>query len=271
MNNWLSFHKYQGTGNDFILFDARESFPKEIETSEVLAAWCHRHTGIGADGVIFLEATNQADFSMRYFNADGKEGSMCGNGSRCATAFAFDLGLIKETGHFVACDGIHECRIHDDQLFSVSIHDVNGVAVRPGGYFVDTGSPHWVKFVPSLEGFPVFEEGRKLRSNPIFGQGGTNVNFVADTDQGLQMATFERGVEAETMACGTGAVAVAMAYYVKMGWAVNHFGISLLVKGGELQVTFRPFHQANGISFSDVWLTGPACRVFSGQVPFPNS
>jgi diaminopimelate epimerase len=222
--------------------------------------------GIGADGLILLESDEETDFTMRYFNADGNEGSMCGNGGRCIVAFAKDLNIISEKGSFKATDGVHSFKVLDDSHFAISLIDVHDIDCKQNGYFINTGSPHWVEFVPDLDGLDVNTKGKKIRFDPIFGQGGTNVNFLAVTENGLEIATYERGVEGETLACGTGVTAAAMAYYLSKGWEVDEFEISLKAKGGILHVGFKPNHEKDIPSFSDVWLSGPAIQVFKGEI-----
>ncbi len=137
---------------------------------------------------------------------------------------------------------------------------------KQNGYFIDTGSPHWVEFVPDLDGFDVYNEGKKIRLDPAFGEGGTNVNFLVDSENGLEIATFERGVEGETLACGTGVTASAMAYYLSKGWQVDKFEVSIKAKGGILHVSFKPNHKSEFTTFTEVWLSGPAMQVFKGEV-----
>jgi diaminopimelate epimerase len=266
MNNTINFYKYHGAGNDFVMVDNRIPAPSDFSTPDLIAHLCHRNFGIGADGFILLENDDVADFKMRYFNADGREGSMCGNGGRCIVAFANDLNVIKKEGSFKAMDGIHLFKVLDNDYFAISLIDVTKIEYKQNGYFIDTGSPHWVEFVPDLDGFDVYNEGKKIRLDPAFGEGGTNVNFLVDAPTGLEIATFERGVEAETLACGTGVTAAAMAYYISKGWQVDLFEVSIKAKGGLLHVSFRPNHDNEIPTFSDVWLTGPAVQVFKGEI-----
>ena len=177
MNNSLSFYKYQGAGNDFVMIDNRIPALFDFNTPDLIAHLCHRHFGIGADGFILLENDEVADFKMRYFNADGNEGSMCGNGGRCIVAFANDLGIIPSEGSFSATDGLHQFKVLDNNGYAISLKNVDKVEVMPNGYFIHTGSPHWVEFVDDLNGFDVHNKGKKIRLDPMFGKGGTNVNF----------------------------------------------------------------------------------------------
>lgn len=266
MNNKFSFFKYQGAGNDFILLDHREKQFNKILEPKLIAHLCHRHFGIGADGLILLEMDQGVDFVMKYFNSDGEEGSMCGNGGRCIVAFANDLGIANVEGNFKAADGIHQYKVLDNNEFSISIKDVLEVEVRSSGYFLNTGSPHWVEFVDDLNQIDIYNKGKMIRHDVSFGKGGTNVNFLCDTTEGLEIATFERGVEAETLACGTGVTASAIAYYIKNGWKVDDFEVSLQAKGGLLHVNFKPNHDSTIPTFTDIWLTGPAIKVFKGEI-----
>jgi len=266
MNNPLIFYKYHGAGNDFVLIDNRISLPFDFNNPDLIKNLCHRNFGIGSDGLILLEKDDYVDFKMRYFNADGNEGSMCGNGGRCMVAFAHDLNIIKNEGTFKATDGLHHFKVLENNYYSISLKEVTNIQIKPNGFFIDTGSPHWVEFISDLEGFDVYNAGKKIRLDPIFGDGGTNVNFLVDAENGLEVATFERGVERETLACGTGVTAAAMAYYVSKGWQVEEFEVSLKAKGGLLHVSFRPNHDNKVPTFSDVWLTGPAIQIFKGDI-----
>ena len=266
MNNTIPFYKYHGAGNDFIFLDHRDFKSLPALDADQMARLCHRNFGIGADGLILLENDDVADFKMRYFNADGNEGSMCGNGGRCIVAFANDLGIIPSEGSFSATDGLHRFKVLDNNEYAISLKNVDKVEVMSNAYFIHTGSPHWVEFVDDLNGFDVHNKGKKIRLDPMFGKGGTNVNFLVDALTGLEIATFERGVEAETLACGTGVTAAAMAYYVSKGWQVDLFEVSIKAKGGLLHVSFRPNHNNEIPTFSDVWLTGPAVQVFKGEI-----
>lgn len=266
MNNPLTFYKYHGAGNDFILIDARTGQISLLENPSLVSLLCQRNMGIGADGMILLERDQETDFKMRYFNADGNEGSMCGNGGRCIVAFAHDLNIINVKGSFRATDGIHHYKVLDNHHYAISLIDVRHIEIQSNGYFIDTGSPHWVEFVSDLDGFDVYNKGKKIRFDPIFGPGGTNVNFLSDTENGLEIATFERGVEGETLACGTGVTASAIAYYLSKGWQVDEFEISVKAKGGLLHVGFKPNHEKDIPTFSNVWLSGPALQVFKGEI-----
>ena len=255
----LHFYKYQGCGNDFILFDNRA---KNIQLSnQQVKDLCDRHFGIGADGLMLLELEQGHDFKMVYYNSDGNVSSLCGNGSRCITAFAQTLGVVKNKAHFLAADGPHESVITGGEI-ALKMGDVSSIEDHKDFSFLNTGSPHVVKWVNDLANFDVFNEGRKIRtSEPFNSKGGTNVNFIEQNSEGISIRTYERGVENETLACGTGVTAAAL-----VAASVNKSGsqIGCLVKtmGGDLRVTFKK----NGATFTDIWLIGPAQFVFEGNV-----
>lgn len=250
------FYKYHGTGNDFILIDnTRENF--NDQSKEYIAGLCHRHFGIGADGLILLEHSAMADFKMVYFNSDGHLGSMCGNGGRCATHLAYQLGLVQEQGDFEGPDGLHKFRINKDHI-SISMKNVSHIESFPQGLFVDTGSPHLVCFRDEISTLKVFDQGRRLRDE--FGPSGTNVNFVGVQNGQFSMRTYERGVEAETLSCGTGATAVAVALKEVKG--VTDESITLETLGGKLTVSSTK----KGSEYTKVWLSGPVVYVFKGDL-----
>jgi len=251
------FYKYQGTGNDFVMFqDLEGRFP--LSDRELVARLCDRRFGIGADGLILLRRAADHDFEMVYFNADGNVGTMCGNGGRCAVRFANDLGLIAERTTFLASDGPHEAYLAKG-LVHLKMSDVTEVAEGQGYYFADTGSPHYITFVDQLAAYPVYERGKAIRHSPPFArQGGTNVNFVEEKADFLDLRTFERGVEDETFACGTGATAVALVAALRG----RKSPVPIRVKGGQLQVAFS---QVNG-KFQNIYLIGPATFVFEGTI-----
>lgn len=253
-----TFSKYQGTGNDFIMIDNRDQhFPKQ--NNSLVAELCDRHFGVGADGLILLENDTDADFRMVYYNADGNESTMCGNGGRCIVAFAKRLGLIDGKTTFNAIDGLHHATINNN-IVSLQMIDVNEVKLLEGAIFTDTGSPHHIEQVDSLAGFPVVERGRKIR-NEVYGKEGSNVNFVEQINNNtFQIRTYERGVEDETLACGTGVTAAAIAMHKTKKTNSNH--ITLHVEGGELQVRFD---YKEGV-YTNVILSGPAEFVFQGTI-----
>jgi diaminopimelate epimerase len=256
----LTFYKYQGTGNDFIMIDNRLNiFPKE--NTQFIEQLCDRRFGIGADGLILLENHTTYDFKMVYFNSDGNESSMCGNGGRCLVAFAKQLGIIEATAEFEAVDGYHYAKIIEDELISLQMKDVDRIAVHQDYSFLNTGSPHHVQLVSDLKNLDVKTEGAKIRYSDLYGNAGSNINFVHQLENGIfAVRTYERGVEDETLSCGTGATAVAI--------AMHHVGktksnsIDLQVEGGKLSVQFK---ENNGV-YSDVFLVGPATFVFEGMI-----
>ncbi|MBD3582722.1 diaminopimelate epimerase [Flavobacterium selenitireducens] len=256
----IRFSKYQGTGNDFVVVDNRGlTFPKN--DTGLVAHLCDRRFGIGGDGLLLLENDPDYDFRMVYYNSDGNPGSMCGNGGRCLVAFARNLDVVGETARFIASDGPHFANLFDD-IISLQMKDVASVNVEDGYTFLDTGSPHHIEMVEDLENFDVFGRGSQIRYGSLYGQKGSNVNFVkAEADGSFSMRTYERGVEDETLSCGTGATAVAIAMY-KTGKTASD-RIRLNVKGGQLEVSFA---EKNGV-FTNVFLNGPAKSVFEGTFP----
>ena len=260
----MLFTKYQGTGNDFVLIDDRNNtFPTHNQA--LVTQLCHRRFGIGADGLILLQSHADYDFRMVYFNADGAEGSMCGNGGRCIVRFAHELGLFKARTRFLAVDGEHLAEIDGDEV-RLKMSDVptpsNASVTEPGtSLFLDTGSPHVIQFVERLASYDVVSEGRLLRNDAAFSPGGTNVNFTELlTGDSLFVRTYERGVEDETYSCGTGVTAAALMAHRQHGLSSP---VAIRTPGGNLRVTFTP--DADG-SFTDIYLIGPAQRVFSGNV-----
>jgi len=256
----IPFSKYQGTGNDFILIDNRKSIlsPDDYET---IAKLCDRRFGIGGDGLILLQEKEGFDFEMVYFNADGKESSMCGNGGRCIVAFAKQLGLIKTKATFDAIDGKHEATINDQNYVELKMKNVDAYETDEDAFILDTGSPHYIIFVEDVDDINVFENGQAIRYSERFRKNGINVNFVEKTDQGLIVATYERGVEDETFSCGTGVTAAAIAYFLQHK-SPDRTRVPIQTKGGNLAVHFSPTKD----NFKDVWLCGPATLVFEGSV-----
>ncbi|MFN4144609.1 MAG: diaminopimelate epimerase [Runella sp.] len=253
----IHFHKYQGTGNDFIMIDDRKhTFPV---SQSLIAFLCHRRFGIGADGLILLQKAEGYDFRMVYFNADGREGSMCGNGGRCAVRFAQDLGIFEEGTTFIAIDGEHKAAVCEQEIF-LKMGDVAGITPDGDAFFLNTGSPHYVRFVEDLDNLEVIAEGKAVRYGEVYGPlGGTNANFVEVLDsQSLYVRTYERGVEDETYSCGTGVTACALvaSHHLQMPEPIN-----VRTKGGHLRVSF--VSEDNG-QFSNIYLIGPAIKVFEG-------
>jgi diaminopimelate epimerase len=255
----MKFYKYQGAGNDFVVIDDRaKTFPV---SQEYIAHLCHRRFGIGADGLMLLQADEQYDFRMVYFNSDGTEGSMCGNGGRCLVRFAHDLGVIGDTTTFIAVDGEHEASVRPETI-SLKMIDVSAVERTEQYDFMNTGSPHYVAFVENLSEYPVYEQGKAIRYGEPFGsKGGTNVNFVEVTGQNsLSVRTYERGVEDETYACGTGVTACALAANLRLGF---DNAIDVKVMGGDLRIEFT---KTGENAFENVYLIGPAVKVFEGEI-----
>jgi diaminopimelate epimerase len=254
----ITFNKYQGAGNDFIIIDNRSSNFNPSD-SILINKLCDRRFGIGADGLILISSFSKVDYEMKYFNSDGISGSMCGNGGRCAAHFALKHGIAGEKQRFLAFDGIHEAEVHDD-IVRLQMADVNEFGIIEGNYFVNTGSPHYMIFSDDIDKINVDEKGKSLRWSPKFAPGGTNVNFVQVVDNGLYVRTFERGVEEETLACGTGVTASAIASFL-----AGHFDrqkIKVRTKGGNLEVEFR----IKDNIVTNVWLKGPATFVFEGEI-----
>ena len=256
----ITFYKYHGTGNDFILIDNRKLKVK-LNTKQI-AHLCHRRFGIGADGLMLLQNKKGFDFEMVYYNSDGNESSLCGNGSRCMTAFAKSIGVMKkDKAKFLATDGEHEAEIKKD-IISLHMNDVKKIETHSDYYYLSTGSPHYVKFTSGVKSTDIISEGRSIRYSDRFKKDGVNVNFAEKNGKGIFVRTYERGVENETLSCGTGVTACALASAVKgISTAENSCKISTL--GGELTVHFR---RGKGNSFSDIWLEGPAAFVFKGEV-----
>ena len=256
----IHFYKYQGAGNDFIVVDNRSG--DICLTREQINYLCDRRFGIGADGFMLLQNSDEADFEMVYHNADGQVGSMCGNGGRCIVAFARKLSVISGKTDFVAVDGFHSASINDSgNWVSLKMQDVGNILPTADSYILNTGSPHYVKAVTHLEEMDVFSEGSKIRNSALYKAEGINVNFVSPDNMGYFVRTFERGVEDETLACGTGvtAVALAMAYEKDLRGNIE---TPIRTRGGNLLIRF----QAEGDYFHDIFLEGPAEYVYEGTV-----
>ena len=254
----IHFHKYQGTGNDFVIIDNRELFFPKNDTT-LIKTLCDRKFGIGADGLILLENNASLDFTMVYYNADGRPSSMCGNGGRCITAFAKALTLINDDTLFEAIDGPHSAFIQDGKVH-LKMQDVLTIRRGDDYTFLDTGSPHHIVLADILENVNVKKEGGKIRYGDLYGKAGSNVNFVKQQrDDTFDVRTYERGVEDETLSCGTGVTAVALAMHNTGKTEQTHVYIHTL--GGELEVTFK---YTDGI-YHDIYLIGPAEFVFKGS------
>lgn len=256
MQKTIEFYKYQGTGNDFVMIDNRDlQFPKEKELIERL---CDRRFGIGGDGLILLEDDENSDFRMVYYNSDGNESTMCGNGGRCIVAFAHFLDIFENTATFEAVDGLHEAEIHNG-IVKLKMIDVAGINKDGDHSVLNTGSPHFVQYVEDLEHFKVYDQGNKIRNSATYRNEGINVNFVEETgDHEIFVRTYERGVEDETFSCGTGATAAALVYLKDR----DENMVNVKVLGGNLKV----YAEQHGGSFTEVWLEGPAKQVFRGKI-----
>ncbi len=252
----IDFVKYSGTGNDFILIDDRkEFFPSD--NLQLISALCDRHFGVGSDGLMLIRESKDTDFEMIFFNPDGSK-SLCGNGSRCSVHFARSLGLTREQGSFVTTDGVHHYKMLSDNEIAIDMKPPSGAEKIDDFDFLNTGSPHLIVYTDDLESKDVYSEGQRLRSIPPFNQEGTNVNFVSDLgNDKIEMRTYERGVENETLSCGTGVTAAAL--NLKRDELGNHL-VSVGTKGGDLRVHFKTLE--NG--FSDIWLEGPVLKIFEG-------
>lgn len=253
----FTFYKYQGTGNDFVIIDNRsDHFAKD--NVGLIERMCHRRFGIGADGLMLLENHPTADFKMVYYNSDGRIGSMCGNGGRCMVHFANYLGIISEKTHFEASDGMHTATIKDNGV-SLKMADLSEIVVSKDSIFLNTGSPHHVEMVNELKEYDVFTKGRRIR-NEKYGEVGSNVNFVEQLgESSFAVRTYERGVENETLSCGTGVTAVAIAMYETEKTKSNSIGLQ--TQGGQLNVRLN---KEQGV-YKDIYLEGPAEQVFKGR------
>ncbi len=260
----IHFHKYQATGNDFVLIDNRRgeySFSKEQ-----IVKICDRRFGVGADGLILIERHATLDFNLIYFNSDGSQ-SLCGNGSRAAVVMAAELGVIKSKAKFNAYDGAHEAELLDKEVVRLKMNDVDQVEKSGNEFFINTGSPHHLRFVKETNSYPVVEEGKKIRYSEVYAPNGTNANFIQLLGKNrIAVRTYERGVEDETFSCGTGVTAAALASSL-LGYTSP---VHVKVQGGELSVEFRATHSGPSGSlrtaFQDIFLTGPAKMVFQGDL-----
>ncbi|AQW91823.1 diaminopimelate epimerase [Elizabethkingia anophelis] len=252
----MEFYKYQGTGNDFVMVDNRDlTFPK---STSLIAQLCDRRFGIGGDGLILLENDDQYDFRMVYYNADGNESTMCGNGGRCLVSFAHFLNIFENKTSFMAIDGLHEAEVNGD-LVKLKMIDVEDINTFPEYTVMNTGSPHYVAFVEHVEDMDVYLEGKKIRNNETFKKEGINVNFVTQTSENeLFVRTYERGVEDETYSCGTGVTASALTFMQNH----NQTPVHIKVLGGILKVYAEKAEKG----FRNIWLEGPAKQVFKGNL-----
>jgi diaminopimelate epimerase len=256
----VQFHKYQGTGNDFIIIDNRNWNLTALPVDKVKSL-CDRRFGIGADGLMLLNPKSGYDFEMKYYNADGRESSMCGNGGRCMVKFAYHLGIHKNMYRFTAVDGEHEAEIEDTGIVKLKMKNVNGIVDFHGDYILNTGSPHYVKMVSDVMDYDVYHKGHEIRYSADFAKEGINVNFVEQkkVDE-IIVRTYERGVEDETLSCGTGVTASALVFHHN---DVGYNNVTVFTKGGELTVEYN---RNSDDAFDNIWLGGPAEKVFDGKV-----
>ena len=253
------FYKYQGTGNDFVILDNRTGEYSSISKEQVNHI-CNRRFGIGADGLMLLNNKPGYDFEMIYYNADGGESSMCGNGGRCLVKFAHEMGIRKSLYHFTAVDGEHEAEIDDDGTVSLKMQDVSNIKNDDGDFILDTGSPHLVKLVNDVMNYDVFKKGRDIRYSDEFAKEGINVNFVENkSDHEIIVRTYERGVEDETWSCGTGVTASALVSYHN---EIGYNDVTVFTKGGKLVVEYD---RTGDDCYKNIFLCGPAEKVFEGE------
>lgn len=255
----IPFRKYQGTGNDFVMIDNRNMSLRRDDFS-LYAALCNRHMGIGADGVILLQNHLAYDFEMVYYNADGRESTMCGNGGRCVVRFAQAMGMEKHQFSFLAIDGPHEA-IVDRQMVRLRMQHVPMIIQKGSDWELNTGSPHYVSFQKDVAGLDVVASGKKIRHSAEYNEEGINVNFAEIQENGLLVRTFERGVEDETLSCGTGVTAAALSLARQESWAAGTYQVDITTPGGQLSVSFDLLPDGR---FRDIWLSGPAIEVFAG-------
>jgi diaminopimelate epimerase len=250
------FSKYQGTGNDFVIIDNREL--QLALTVSIISMWCDRRFGIGADGLILIDNHPDYDFKMTYYNSDGSQ-SMCGNGSRCAVHFANELGIIDRQTTFLSTDGVHHAIISDG-LVKLSLHNVPSIEKKDGGYFVNTGSPHHIEIVEEVSAVHIMERGKLIRYSEDYKPNGTNVNFIELGEGKIKVRTYERGVEAETLSCGTGVTAAALTA------SIHNFESPVAIEtlGGSLSVSFTK----SAVGFENIYLIGPAERVYDGFINY---
>lgn len=254
----LTFYKYQGTGNDFVIIDNRKG---DVSlTRQQVKFLCDRKFGIGGDGLMLLNTKQGYDFEMKYYNSDGRESTMCGNGGRCLVKFAWDMGMKKSEYRFIAIDGDHEADIDEDGWVNLKMVDVSKVEHNRGDSILNTGSPHYIKTVNDIKGFNVYREGRDIRYSKVYEKEGINVNFVEQEEDSIFVRTYERGVEDETLSCGTGVTAAALVC-AHNDRGFNRVDVETL--GGKLAVEFDKLDEQH---FTNIWLCGPATFVFKGEI-----
>ena len=261
-NHCINFSKFHGAGNDFIMINAIKN--EIVLSEELIFKMCDRRTGIGADGLIILMHSDNHDFRMRYYNCDGKESTFCGNGGRCIAAFAHQQGIIKKEATYEAVDGIHKAKVTEtspnEYLVELTMRDILSYKLDENSLLIDTGSPHYVKKVVNLDTMDVNAEGAKIRYDKDISTDGVNVDFLLNDNGNIRIRTYERGVENETLACGTGVTASAMA--ASLWYGGND--IDIYTQIAKLNVRF----DKDNNTFKNVVLTGPAAHVFDGMFIF---
>lgn len=258
----IPFYKYQATGNDFVIINQTLIPYLQEPSADLVARICHRRFGIGADGLMLLEKSAEADFKMVYYNSDGNLSTMCGNGGRAIVRLAHHLGIFKEHCTFHAVDGMHDAEMKGADIVALKMNNVNSIRSSEGAFVLDTGSPHFVQFRDDTADLDILTEAKKIRYSQTYKEKGINVNFISRENGGLLVRTYERGVEDETYSCGTGVTAAAL---VAASYEDNFKGqseITIYTKGGNLKVRFTK----TSIGFENIWLIGPAKQVFEGSI-----
>lgn len=256
----IQFYKYHGTGNDFVII---ENLKGEISLNKKQISFiCSRRFGVGADGLMLLNSSKEADFKMEYYNSDGSGATMCGNGARCIVAFAAYIGLLKKRNiTFIASDGLHHAKLINKNRIKIKMSDVDSIENVNSDFFCDTGSPHYVKFQQDLNTHDVYSNGKEIRNSTRYKETGTNVNFIEEISENkIFVRTYERGVEDETNSCGTGAVASAIILSHIRNSDTNI--VKIKTKGGKLKVFFKKEDNF----YKDIWLEGPVSNVFEGII-----
>lgn len=256
----LPFFKFEGTGNDFVIVEDADGRMEMMLDRTAIARICDRHFGVGADGLMLLQRIGGYDFRMVYYNSDGRESTFCGNGSRCIVSLAHRLGWIGREAFFVAADGDHEAKLDGPDLVAVHMRSVREVRLAGSDLVLDTGSPHYVRFMEDVASADLVPTARAIRYAAPWSEEGINVNLVEVRGEGLYVRTYERGVEAETLSCGTGVTASAIAWASRVG-AQGTGSVRVTTPGGDLNVRW----EAGSYGFRDVWLEGPARLVFRGE------